>query len=135
MIAAAPPNIEDEPSLASGKPLNRELNSFWTRSFTHGRTHRVSAPTAFLTALILSLRPRTQVEGILFMCAFTLIMDAAFNLFFLPHTSISSLFDAICGVGFLLSICGYSANEDNKDAGEIGSTFHRSLMFKGSTAL
>ena len=64
----------------------------------------VSAPAAFLTALILSLRPKLQVERILFVCAFTLIIDAVFNLFSLPRGSTSSVFDAICGVGFLLSI-------------------------------
>ena len=64
----------------------------------------VSAPAAFLTALILSLRPRMRVDADLLIYAFILIIDAAFNLFFLPRGSISPVFDAICGVGFLLSI-------------------------------
>ena len=64
----------------------------------------VSAPAAFLTALILSLRPRMRVDTVLLICAFILIIDAAFNLFFLPRGSISPVFDAICGVGFRLSI-------------------------------
>jgi uncharacterized membrane protein len=64
----------------------------------------VSAPIALLTALSFSLRPRVHIDRILFLCCFILVVDFAFNQFLLPRAGITSIFNAICGVGLVLSV-------------------------------